>query len=182
MSPISRLHAYAGHRDPAAAMANVTALVIGGNGPFYPVYALAMIGHAGMATFLTMFATPFFLAIPALSRRSSLAGRLALPLLGTANTLWCMKLMGPDSGVAWFFLPCIALAALLFRREERSWMLLAIAAPLVAFFLPAAVIGTKLLVLTAADSAALARLNGGSVATLMGFLALKFAGLLRNTV
>lgn len=181
MSALSRLQAYAGHDDPATAMANVIALVIGSNGPFYPIYAMAMIGQAGLATFVTMFASPFFLAIPTLSRRSSLAGRLALPLLGTANTLWCMKLMGPDSGVAWFFLPCIALAALLFRREERIWMLLAIAVPLVAFFLPAAVFGTKLLALTAADTASLARVNGGSVATLMGFLTLQFAGLLRDT-
>ena len=41
--------------------------------------------------------------------------------------------------------------------------------------------GTKLLALTAADTASLARVNGGSVATLMGFLTLQFAGLLRDT-
>lgn len=87
MNLLARCRAYAGHPDPAAAATNVVALVVALNGPFYPLYIIGLIGWAGVSTFATMLSSPLFFAVPWLSRRSSLAGRVALPLIGTINTV-----------------------------------------------------------------------------------------------
>ncbi|MBW4092841.1 MAG: hypothetical protein HIU82_17315, partial [Proteobacteria bacterium] len=137
MKLLAALRAYAAHDDPATAMANFVALVLGWNGPFYPLYVIALIGGtAGGAVFLTMLAMPFFLAIPALSHRSGTGARVALSLVGTVNTIWCIKLLGTPSAVGLFLLPCIALSALLFRRRERALFLPAAGLPLAALFMP----------------------------------------------
>jgi hypothetical protein len=86
---------YVGHPDPATAAANLVALVVAGNGPFYPLYVLALIGWDHDGAWLTMLATPFFAAVPAVSRWRSWAGRGALPLVGIANTVWCSALIVP---------------------------------------------------------------------------------------
>ena len=175
------LRAWRAHDDPAAATANFIALLVGWNGPFYPLYLLALVGrHAGPAAPLTLFATPLFLALPWLSRRSSQAGRFGLVLVGTLNTLWCMKLMGPGSGVALFLLPCIALAALLFRRREQAAMLVAAVLPAAGYFVPASVLGAPLMRLSAPELSRLYALNAGSVLMLMLVLAVQFALLLRR--
>lgn len=181
MTWYGRLHAWRAHDDPAAETTNFIAILLGWNGPFYPLYLLALIGRsiAGTAA-LTLFATPLFLALPWLSRRSSLAGRFGLVLVGTCNTLWCMKLMGPGSGVALFLLPCIALAALLFRQHEQVAMLVAAVLPTVGYFLPASVLGAPLMQLTAPQLSRLYALNAGSVFLLSLVLAVQFARLLRR--
>ena len=68
----ARLRTYAAHDDPATTVANAIALIVGWNGPFYPLYVVALAGAGvGPAVALTALSTPFFLAIPALARRSS---------------------------------------------------------------------------------------------------------------
>ena len=89
---------YVAHPDPATAAANLVALVVAGNGPFYPLYVLALIGWGHNGAWLTMLATPFFAAVPAVSRWRSWAGRGALPLVGIANTVWCSALLGIGVG------------------------------------------------------------------------------------
>jgi len=66
-----------------------------------------------------MLASPLFFAVPALSRGSPRAARVALPLIGIANTVWCTALFGPASGIALFLLPCIVLAILVPHADER---------------------------------------------------------------
>lgn len=181
MTWLARLNAWRANDDPAAETANFIALVVGWNGPFYPLYLLGLIGrHAAPIAPLTLFATPLFLGLPWLSRRSSLAGRFGLVLVGTFNTLWCMKLMGPGSGVASFLLPCIALAALLFRAREQWAMLIAAGLPLACYFVPASVLGAPLMRLSAPELSRLYALNAASVFLLAVVLAVQFARLLQR--
>ncbi len=172
------LRRYAAHSDPAAAATNLVALVVAGNGPFYPVYALALIGWDRSAAWLTMLASPFFAMVPAVSRRWSCAGRAALPLIGIANTVWCSVLLGSASGVGLFLLPCVVLTALLFRSEERRLMLSLIGSALGAMVWVTEFPQVGLMDMTAAQAAALARLDAISVATLIGFIALQLATVL----
>lgn len=175
-----RLRAYGAHPDPATAAACFVAIVLGSNGPFYPVYVVALVGWAqGHIALLTMLAAPFFLAIPPLARRSPAAGRAALWLVGTINTVWCMKLLGPASGVGIFLLPCIALAALL----PAGWPRLAGAAvPLLVLLVPPIWFGMPIMALSEGQDAHLALLNRFSAACLMGLLALRLGRLVLPTI
>jgi hypothetical protein len=169
---------YAAHPDPATAAANLVALVVAGNGPFYPMYALALIGCGHRGAWLTMLASPFFALVPVLSRRRSRAGRAALPLIGIVNTVWCSALLGSASAVGLFLLPCIVLAALLFRGDERwlMWILLGLAVGTMVWLTEFPRDG--LMDLTEPQAAALARLDAISVTTLSGFVALQMARVL----
>jgi hypothetical protein len=179
LNPLGRLIAYAGADDPATATANVVALAVGCNGPIYPLYVIAVTGwHQGEGAWLTMAAAPLFCLVPALARRSSTAARAALPLLGTAHTLWSTKVMGAATGVGLFLLPCILLAALLHRPEERLWRWLAIGLPAVSVFLPADALGAPLMALTPELARRLVSLDTGCVALLSGLLALRFAAVI----
>jgi hypothetical protein len=182
MRLVAAVRAYVAHDDPATAAANFVALVVGWNGPFYPLFVVALVDRGVIAlSLLTMVATPFFLAIPWLSRLSSTGARAALPIVGTLHTLWCTKLLGPGTAVGLFLFPCIALAGLLARREERRLLLVVAGVPLVATLLPERAFGPPLMPLTAAQTAHLAGLNIGSVATLTFLLSLLFADLLRRS-
>jgi hypothetical protein len=186
-SPIAALKAlirhqsaYAAHRDPSAAAINIIALMLAWNGPLYPVYVVLLTGWDGLPWCLaTMLISPFFYAIPWVSRMSSRAARLALPVIGAANTLWCMKLFGVKSGVGLFLFPCIVLTALLYRYRERWLMFPLLGVMLLLEFIPARVFGAPIIPLTPEESARLSALNAGSVAFLLGFIVLKFIDIAR---
>ena len=95
MRALDALRAYGAHPDPATRIANTIALLVGFNGPFYPLYVWFLVPEAGHAALATMAMSPVFLAIPWLSRRSAAAGRAALPVAGLANTVWTAALLGP---------------------------------------------------------------------------------------
>ena len=176
MNPVAR---YTAHADPRTASANLIALVVAANGPFYPIYVLALIGWNHPGAWLTMLASPLFALVPALSRQHMRAARAALPLIGIANTWWCSALLGSASDVEFFLMPCVVLPALLFDDAERplglAIIVLAIASLIQLTEFPFA----GLLHLNTDDAAALARLNAISVATLLGFIALTLGKLLR---
>ncbi len=170
--------AYTAHPDPLTAATCLMAFVIGANGPFYPFYLYLSIGAAAAPSLLTMLASPLFLTIPLLARRHSRAGRIALPVLGTLNTIWCVKLLGMASGVALFLLPCVSLAALSFTADERRLSLAVLALPF-AFYvwqIYGQGVGTPFLSFTAAQNAALTLVNAASVGTLTAFIGLLYAG------
>jgi hypothetical protein len=178
MSLRAAIRAYGWHPDPATAAACFVALVLGSNGPIYPLYVIAVVGWArGHAAFLTMGAMPLFLAVPALPRWRPEAAPAVLWLVGTVNTVWCMKLLGPESGVGLFLLPCIALAALL---RGRVLTLAAVGLPILLLQIPAAAFGLPILAFTRVEDARLAALNGFSAACLLGLIALRLAGVLRG--
>jgi hypothetical protein len=169
------LKAYAAHTDRRAATGNTLALVIAANGPFYPLYAVAMIGAAGWPVFLTMLSSPFFAAVPRVMQRDTYAGRIVLLLVATLNSVWCAKLMGADTDVDLFLLPCAVLAALLFLREAWWLRLIALSFPVAAFILLRPIYGAALLTFSAADAARLVTLNRYSVGVLIGFLGWQFS-------
>jgi hypothetical protein len=173
---------YAYNPDPAAHAMNKIALILAWNGPLYPIYVLFLVGREALPwTLLTLPISPVFYAVPWLSRKSSLLGRVAMQVTGAVNTVWCMKLFGPDSGVGQFLFACIMLSALMFRHRER-WVMLPLLGVMVALeFLPAAWLGTPIMTLTATQSAHLAALNAGSVAFLLAFVVFQLVSLTRPT-
>lgn len=169
------LKAYVAHDDPPTAMANLVALVIVWNQPFYPLYILWGVSPVIWPSFFTFLSTPLFAAVPAISRRSPLAGRVLLCLAGIGNTALSAKVFGVQSGVEIFLIPCALLAVVLFRPTERVW----------AFGLVGLAFGVYLLrgwygapvhLYAEAEYAALVTLNVLSVATLTVFIGLLVAG------
>ena len=92
-----------------------------------------------------------------------------LPLIGTLNTVFCVKLFGAASGVELFLLPC-ALLATLFRPDERSKTVIVAALPFIAYLFVDDRLGPPLMMTTA--YARLIALNGMSVATLIALIGL----------
>lgn len=120
-----RLAAYIQSDDPLVAASNVIALVVAANQPFYPLYIRWLVGDDHGLSFITFVSTPFFLAVPAVARLSSLAGRALLPIIGILNTLACAQAFGAASGVELILCPCAMIAAMSLRQSER-WTMLAI--------------------------------------------------------
>ncbi len=123
---------YIASDDPRVATANLVAMVLAWNTPFYPLYLRGVAGPAILpGGWLTLCVFPAFLAVPAVTRFWPYAGRVMLALTGAANTLFCTWLLGEASGTAMFLLPCITLAALLFRRDETAALFGLLALPIV---------------------------------------------------
>ena len=169
---------YAAANDPRIAAANLVALVLAWNTPFYPLYLLGATGPAMQnGVWFTLFAFPVFLLVPAVTRWNGIWGRVLLVVTGTVNSLFCTWLLGEASGTALFLLPCITLAALVFRRVELGALFTLIALPIVAGVAmngrypisPFACIG--------ADCASIVWLNAVSVAILLAFLGVLATGL-----
>lgn len=127
-SILAGIRSFAAHSDPLAEASNWIALTIGSHLPFWPLYVLFAVGRPAWPTsLLTAAMAPFFLVLPVFSRRSSLLGRIATPMLGVANTIFTICILGINSGTEVFLFPCAALAALSFRRSER-WLMVALTA------------------------------------------------------
>ena len=129
------MRALAHHRDPLVEASNWVALLIGTHLPFWPLYVWWSAGAQAFPTaLLTVALTPAFLVIPLIARRHGLAGRAATPLVGIANTVFTVWILGANSGTTLFLAPCTALAAFSFRRRER-WLMLSLAAlPLLVYY------------------------------------------------
>lgn len=164
---IARYKAYAHNDDPLAGIANTVAMIVASNQPFYPLYLYAIVGTAAWPSWLTLLTTPFFLAVPALARRHSLAGRALLPIVGIANNILCVKLIGARTAVELFYLPCILLAAVLFRRGERAVMLPLLGLPFVTYLFLDDKLGAPLAHFADEQYASIASLHAVSVASLI---------------
>ena len=121
--------------DPLVESSNWVALTIGSHLPFWPLYVWWSVGReAWPSALLTVTLAPVFLMIPWVSRRSGLLGRVATPVVGVANTIFTIWILGMPSGTALFLAPCAALSAMLFRRSER-WLMIALTTlPLIAWY------------------------------------------------
>ena len=172
---ILRLHNYAANPDPLANAAGIVAIVVAANQPFYPLYLHAIVGTAAWPAWLTLLSTPFFVAVPALARRSSLLGRVMLPIAGIANTMLCVKLFGVASGVELFLLPCVLLSAILFRPNERLTMVPALCLSFVAYLALDWNLGPPLKVFSASEYSSIVAVHATSVAALTALVGLLFA-------
>ena len=75
-----RLREYVLNPDPMAKAAGTVAVLVAGNQPFYPPYLHAIAGTAAWPAWFTLLSTPLFVAVPAVARRYSVAGRALLPV------------------------------------------------------------------------------------------------------
>ncbi len=166
---------YAAHPEPRASLAGKIALVVASNQPFYPLYLHWIVGTAAWPAWLSLLSTPFFLAVPAVAKRHSLAGRMLLPLAGVGNTVFCVKLFGTSSGVELFLLPCALLGTILFRPDERLKTAIVAALPFIVYLFVDAHLGQP--VMMTSDYSRLVALNGVSVAALIALI-----GLLSSTL
>ena len=173
-----RLGAYARSDDPLAAASNAVALIVACNQPFYPLYIRWLVGDDHGASLVTFLSTPFFLAVPAVARLSSLAGRAMLPIVGIVNALASARFLGAASGAELFLFPCAMIAGMSLRASERGAMLgiLGLALAGFALFHDAAMAASSLF---SADAYAhFLSLNVWSVAGLTAFVALRYVSAL----
>lgn len=171
------LGAYVDHPDPATRLANTVAVLVGANGPFYPLYVWWLAPEAGTASLATMAASPFFLAIPWLARRSPAVARSALPVIGIANTVWTAALLGSGTGVGAFLFPCLVLAALCWR--ERRVLLALLAGWLVVQQVLLRWTWTPISGLGMDSQATLVSLNWMSAGALLAFIAFRTVAMVR---
>jgi len=176
-----RLEAYADHDDPLVAAGNWIALVVASNQPFYPLYLYPIVGERLAPALLTFLSTPFFAAVPWVSRRYPVVGRAMLPLVGIANVAVSAKAMGVSSGVELFLIPCALIAACLFRPSERVVGLPIIGLALAVYFLLHDRYGAPLGDYSAGEYSALFSLNAISAATLTVFVGLLLAAIVART-
>ncbi len=169
---------YASHDDPMVAASNLIALVVASNQPFYPLYVYWAVSDQVWPTFFTFLSTPFFLAVPAVTRRCSKAGRALLPVAGMANAILSAKVFGPASGVEMFLIPCALIAATFFRPSERILSLILIGAALLIYFGLNGRYGAPVHIYAASEYKAFFRLNAMSASTLTVFVGLIASGLI----
>lgn len=175
---IERVRRYADNPDPLAKVASTVALVVASNQPFYPLYLHAIVGQLAWPAWFTLLTTPLFLAVPAVARRHPLAGRAMLPIVGTVNTVFCVKLIGLATAVELFLLPCILLAAILFRTTERKTMIPVLLVPFVAYFFLDSKLGAPLQTFDADSYGSIVALHAVSVASLTALIGFMFAAVL----
>lgn len=174
------LRAYADHPDPRVSAGNWIALLVASNQPFYPLYMWWLVSERIEPSYFTFLSTPFFLAVPALSRRNTLAGRALLPLAGMGNTILCAGLFGVQSAVEIFLVPCIVLALLLFRPSERLVGFSIAGLAFGSFLLLGPLYGAPYLAYDGEEYAALIRLNAMSAVALTACIALMFSNMLAS--
>lgn len=165
------IRSFAAHPDPLAEAGNWVALTIGSHLPFWPLYIFWVAGREALpSSLLTASMAPLFLAVPIVTRRSSLCGRLATPALGLVNTVFTVWILGPASGTEIFLVPCAALSALIFRQTERILMLGLTVLPLIVWCLLREHPPTPLHPYDDAVARDLVALNVWSIAALMALL------------
>jgi hypothetical protein len=147
--------------------AGLIATILASSQPTYPLYVWLIAGEGVAKAAIVLCAVPLFAAVPWVARRSSLAGRLLLPLVGILNTVLAGWALGSRAGLEALLIPCAALAAVLLRRTER-WAMLAVVALAILAWL--AMDGFRPGDFTQAAAAGLRRMNAISAIALCGLI------------
>jgi hypothetical protein len=150
------------------------------NKPFYPLYVWWVAASGVTASLSTLIATPFFLAIALFASKGPLAARLGLPIVGALDTLVATKFLGFSTGTMLFLAPCIMLAALSFHRREAWWQRGTAAGLFILFVIAYGRLGAPVHVWLDGEAEAMLALNAFAVASLMAFVALRYAGITRE--
>ena len=162
--------------DARTAACVSTAWILLINKPIYPLYVWALIGaDAATRSLATLALAPLYAAAPFLARRSALGARIALPLVGLADTVYATKLMGGETGTELFLVACGLLAIVGFSAREAT-----IARALVIVVFLACVglhgrYGAPLQAWRPDEAASLFTLNFYGAASLAAFIGLRFA-------
>lgn len=167
--------------DPLTQATVTVAWVIFANKPFYPLYVWYLVGNGVIASLGTLLAAPFFLAIPFIARCSPTVARIMLPVIGTLDTMSETKLFGTASGTELFFAACVMLAALSFRAEEQCYQRGLVALIFGAFLITRNWTGAPLHGWSESELSILFNLNAYAVASLLAFVALRYASVERDT-
>ncbi len=153
-----------------------TAWIILLNKPAYPLTVWALIGaHAATLSLATVASAPLYALIAALAKRSGWGARLALPLVGLADTLYSTKLMGPAAGTELFLFPCALLAIVGFSAGEAIASRTLIVVIYCASVALRGRYGAPLEHWAVEDLTRLFGLNAFSAASLTAFIGLSFA-------
>ena len=163
---------YIANADPLAHAGNLVAVLIGTNQPLYPLALYWATGADVTGAFICFLSAPCFLAVPFIARRSSLAGRLALVLVGTFDTLISVKVYGQAGGNELYLGPCLMLAVMLFRKSEWRVSFGCVALIWAALFGLHDRYGASVLGWSAGDYATMMSFNVFYVAMLTVFIAL----------
>lgn len=107
--------------DPRAGATVTIAWVIMANKPFYPFYVWWLVGDGVGMSAITLAAIPLFLTIPLIARKSPFSARLALPMIGTVDTVCESIVFGRASATLLFLAPCMALTLVSFQPVEKWW-------------------------------------------------------------
>jgi hypothetical protein len=166
--------------DPLTQATVAVAWVIFANKPFYPLYVWYLVGSGMTASLLTLASAPFFLAIPFIARRSPIIARIMLPAIGTLDTMFETKLFGAASGTELFLAACVMLAALSFRPEEQWSQRALVTLVFGAFLITRNFTGAPLHGWSERELSILFNLNAYAVASLLAFVAFRYAGIERS--
>lgn len=164
------------HIDALTRATITVAWLIVANKPFYPLYVWYLAGDAFHVALGAALSLTFFAAVPLLARRSGLAARVALPVVGAADTFLETLLLGQASGTELFFAPCIMLAALSFHLEEKWWQRGVVAFVAAGFILSRALATEPQPAFGDDYLSTLLNINIFAVASLMVFLAIRYGG------
>ena len=165
------LRRYMASDDPRVAAANLIAMMVAWNQPFYPLYLWWIAGAHAVVGLPDTLSCVAFAAVPWIARRSSLLGRVALTVFGLGNVVFCLWVLGEPSGIGLLLFPCAMLSAMLFRWRERWVMMTLTALPLGMWLLLRGRLGAPWAVFSADEYASLFYLNAVSAGSLMVFFA-----------
>ena len=166
--------------DPLTAASITIAWVVALNKPFYPLYVWWLTGDGVASSPTAVVAAPFFALVAVMGKRNPLAVRLGVPIIGMIDTVLAGLFMGQASGTELYFAPCMMLVALNFHAREK-WLQRGIAvAGFAAFALLHGQAPLIPLSWDATETGMLLKLNLFSVASLMTFIALRYAGVPRG--
>ncbi len=174
------LRAYTASDDPHVAANNTIAMVLAWNQPYYPLYLWWIAGSDAWIGLPDAFSGLLFFAVPAIARRSSLLGRVAMIVFSVANVAFCSMMLGEAAGIQLLYLPCGMLAAILFTWRERFVMLIMTALPLAAWWLTRGRLDIPPIRFSVSAYASLFTLNAVSSGALMVFFGWILAGINRG--
>ena len=158
---------------PRAAAARSIIWLVALNKPFYPLYVWWLAGH-GLAAAWSIVSALAFLALLGPGRRDDLWLRAGLPLVGAIDTVAETALFGAASGTGLFLVPCLLIAALALRPDERVARWIAVGVVAAAALPVARGFAAPLGPWSAAEQAALFSLNLYSVIALCAFVIWRF--------
>ena len=166
--------------DPLTQATVTVTWVIALNKPLYPLYVWWLVGSGVQASLGTLISVPFLLFVLYLARNWPLAARVGLPLVGTLDTVFATKLFGYGSGAELFLAPCVMLAALSCHAEEKWWQRGMAAGIFLVFVAVHGRLGSALYVWPSEELSILFSINAFAVASLMAFIAIRYAGVRRD--